>query len=643
MEPTRILIVEDETIVALDIQDRLQDLGYQVAGVADRGGDALAMAASTQPDLVLMDIQLKGHMDGVAVAEEIRRRWQIPVVFLTAFSEDSTLQRAKVTEPFGYIIKPFEDRELHATIEMAVYKHQAERRLRESEERFRSLFNGINDAVFVHELGPDGLPGRIVEVNDVACRRLGYTREELLGMVPMDVDAPETLVSLPAVLERLRAEGHAVWEGVHVSKDGRRIPVEISDRLFELRGGTFGVATVRDITERKQAEEENRRLRNYLTNIIDSMPSLLIGVDLNGCVTQWNAAAQARTKIGAEEARGQPLERVLPCLARHLDKVREAIRDGSVREESKIPEIIDGELCYEDVTVYPLRTSRIEGAVIRVDDVTDRVRIEEMMIQSEKMLSVGGLAAGMAHEVNNPLGVILQATQNVQRRLSIDLPINVRVAAACGTSLDKIRKYLELREIPTFLEDIRESGQRAAEIVSNMLSFSRKSEGGGAPTDLAELLDKTVSLAASDYDLKRCYDFRRIEIVREYEPGLPPVMCQAGKIQQVFLNILRNGAEAMRDVCDQGSDPRFILRVRREGSSVCVEIEDNGPGMDETVRKRVFEPFFTTKPPGIGTGLGLSVSYFIVTENHGGALSVVSRPGGGSRFIITLPVEGGVG
>jgi signal transduction histidine kinase len=308
--------------------------------------------------------------------------------------------------------------------------------------------------------------------------------------------------------------------------------------------------------------------------------------------------------------------------------------------ENRVPMMADGEIRYQDVTVYPLISNGVEGAVIRVDDVTERVQIEEMMIQSEKMLSVGGLAAGMAHEINNPLGAILQASQNIVRRVSPEFPVNLQVAESCGTNLDAVRRYLEQREVLSFLEDIRESGLRAAQIVENMLAFSRKPEAGGSSTDLAELLDRTLVLAGSDYDLKKRYDFRQIEIVRDYAPDTPPVICQAGKMQQVFFNILRNGAEAMRETRDGGRVPKLVLRVFPEGRMVRVEIEDNGPGMDEAIRKRIFEPFFTTKPPGSGTGLGLSVSYFIVTQDHKGSLAVVSQPGEGSRFIIELPVEG---
>jgi PAS domain S-box-containing protein len=406
------------------------------------------------------------------------------------------------------------------------------------------------------------------------------------------------------------------------------------------------VQQARFIMERKRAEDEARRLRNYLANIIDSMPSVLVGVDGEGKVTQWNASAWRMTGLKAEEAQGQPLGQVVPSLGYQLDRVRQAIKDRAVKSEIKVPRVVDGEIRYEDVTIYPLESNGVEGAVIRVDDVTERVRLEEMMIQSEKMLSVGGLAAGMAHEINNPLGVILQASQNVLRRVSPNLPANEEAAQECGTTLGAVRKYLERREIPLFLQDIRQSGERAAGIVQNMLSFSRKGEGVGVSADLAGLLDRTVELAGSDYDLKKNHDFRKIEVVREYQADVPPVVCQPNKIQQVFLNILRNGAEAMREHGAGGGEQdgergrsRFTLRLMKDGGMVRAEIEDNGPGMEEAVRKRIFEPFFTTKPPGKGTGLGLSVSYFIVTEEHGGTLSVESSPVSGAKFIIRLPVE----
>jgi signal transduction histidine kinase len=188
---------------------------------------------------------------------------------------------------------------------------------------------------------------------------------------------------------------------------------------------------------------------------------------------------------------------------------------------------------------------------------------------------------------------------------------------------------------------ILEAGNRAAAIVENMLSFARKGTQSLDPCDLAELLDKTVALAEKDYDLKKKYDFKQIRIEREYEENVPLVKCEYSKIQQVFLNILKNGAEAMAEWRDRNSGdqkiPKFILRVRHLDGTVLIEIEDNGPGIPEQVCKRIFEPFFTTKPVGVGTGLGLSVSYFIITQNHAGEMSVESEPGKGARFVIKLP------
>jgi len=346
-----------------------------------------------------------------------------------------------------------------------------------------------------------------------------------------------------------------------------------------------------------------------------------------------------------EEAKGKNFAHVFPKLSGKMEKVRQAIIKKEVQKDLKISSDIEGSTHFSDVTIYPLLTDGVEGAVIRIDDVTERVRIEEMMIQSEKMLSVGGLAAGMAHEINNPLAGIMQNVQVMRNRMSGKLNKNRTAAFECGTTIEKIEEYMKKRSMFSMIDAVMESGKRAAKIVDNMLSFSRKSDTRFARHPIGELLDKTIELAENDYDLKKKYDFRQIEIVRNYDPDTPPVLCEYSKIQQVILNILTNGAQAMVDGRGQEVDkdktsvPRFTLSVMPEKDMVRIEIEDNGPGMDGETRKRVFEPFFTTKAVGVGTGLGLSVSYFIITENHRGTLAVGSAPEEGARFIIRLPLE----
>ena len=392
----------------------------------------------------------------------------------------------------------------------------------------------------------------------------------------------------------------------------------------------------------RKSEKELKHLRNILSNIINSMPSILVGVDKKGLITQWNKEAEKNTGLMAEKAIGQPLEKILPRLKKELKKITHAIKTKKANTDPKVRHQKNGEVIYEDITIYPLITNGVEGAVIRIDNITERVRIEELMIQSEKMLSLGGLAAGMAHEINNPLAGILQNLQVIRNRLSGKSKKDHRAAEECKTTMEAIKAFQEKREIFDMIESVIISGKRAAQIVNNMLTFARKSEAIVSSHCLSKLLDKTLELCQNDYDLKKKYDFRKINLIREYAKDTPLIPCEPGKIQQVFLNVLKNGAQSMQEKSKfqkKEKEPIFILRVKKEKGLAVVEIEDNGPGMTEETRKRIFEPFFTTKKVGIGTGLGLSVSYFIITENHGGTMEVISSPGEGTRFIIKLPVE----
>lgn len=273
-------------------------------------------------------------------------------------------------------------------------------------------------------------------------------------------------------------------------------------------------------------------------------------------------------------------------------------------------------------------------------DITEHRKAQEMLIQNEKMITVGSLAAGMAHEINNPLAGILQGIQVIQDRVSPGLPANREAAQECGVSIDALNAYLVRRNIPEFLSAAREAGERAAAIVENMLNFCRKSEAEFSPQDIPHLLDKTIALAENEYDLKKKLDFRQIKITRDYTPDLPPVPCEAIEIQQVILNLLKNAAQALFQA--KPPIPRITLRTIKERHMIRIEVEDNGPGMTDEIRRRVFQPFFTTKGVGQGTGLGLSVSHFIITENHGGSMEVESIPGHGSTFFIRLPIHGKV-
>ncbi|MBG6288863.1 MULTISPECIES: sensor histidine kinase [Pseudomonas] len=426
-------------------------------------------------------------------------------------------------------------------------------------------------------------------------------------------------------LKRARDDAQeAVEQAQSLAEETRR-----SNRKLEL-----------EVQVRSKIEKKLTGFQHYLNSIIDSMPSALIAVDEQLYVTQWNQEASLLSGTSLDDAVNQPVFLAFPSLKPFLPQLTRAAEQHKVERVERVTWALTDAPRHYALTFYPLMGGTGRGAVIRIDDITDRLGMEEMMVQSEKMLSVGGLAAGMAHEINNPLGAILHNVQNIRRRLSPELPKNLEVAGEVGVRLDDLNHYLEAREIPKLMDGIQYAGSRAAKIVTHMLSFSRRSHRQMAACELPALLEQAVEIAGNDFDLTGGFDFKSLEIVHEYDPRLGPVPVIANEIEQVLLNLLKNGAQAihLRDDEEEGEYGRITLRTRLNPPWAEIHVEDNGCGMPENVRKRIFEPFFTTKEVGQGTGLGLSVSYFIVTNNHKGQMEVQSELGVGTCFTIRLPL-----
>jgi PAS domain S-box-containing protein len=397
-----------------------------------------------------------------------------------------------------------------------------------------------------------------------------------------------------------------------------------------------------DISERRQAEERLRQSEEKFSRLFRLSPDTIVLVNAeSGRLVDVNDSFVLLSGFARSEVLGRSL---LELAIYHEPDQREQFyaaleRDGTVRN-------FEIDIRCKDGSVTPCAVSSqymmIDGtphvlAVVR--DISQMKRMQELMIQSEKMRSVGGMAAGIAHEINNPLGIILQATHNIVQRTRPDFPKNIEAAGRIGLSMELFERYMRERKLDVFIADIQAAGVRAAEIIRRMLDFSRMSESGRKVCDLRRLVEQSVALAAPDYDLRRNYDFGRIRMEIDIPDGLPPIGCTETEIEQVFLNLLRNASQAMAEA--PTPEPRVRIHARALPGGVRIVVEDNGPGMDEEVRSRVFEPFFTTKAPGLGTGLGLSVSYFIVTKGHGGDMRVESEPGRGTRFIIDLPASAG--
>ena len=424
-------------------------------------------------------------------------------------------------------------------------------------------------------------------------------------------------------LKGARDEARDAFEQAHTQAEETRH----SNRKLEL-----------EVQVRSKIEKKLTGFQKYLNSIIDSMPSALIALDEQLFVSQWNQEATRLSGTRMDEALNQPIFLAFPRLKPYLQQIKRTIEQHRAETIERVSWMQDEKMQHYALTFYPLSGSGGRGVVIRIDDISQRLAMEELVVQSEKMLSVGGLAAGMAHEINNPLGAILHNVQNLRRRLSVELEKNHQYATDNNTNMQEINRYLEAREIPRLLGDIQQAGTRAAKIVKHMLSFSRRSNHQLQPCLLPAVIDQAVDIAGNDFDLAEGFDFKGVSILREFDPTLGPVPCTANELEQVLLNLLKNAAQAIH-LREQPTTPgQIILRTRLSPPWAEIQVEDNGCGMSELVRKRIFEPFFTTKEIGQGTGLGLSVCYFIITNNHHGQMEVQSRAGHGSCFILRLPL-----
>ena len=603
--------------------------GYDSAEALLASGDSIARLYLDAPErtLVLARLVEHGEIDNFRI--HFRR--------LDGGIRTGSLRARAKTSQSG---KPIM---IEGLMEDVTERVRAEEALLESRNLYQSLVEALPLSIMTFDRA-----GRVTFVNqfhlDVFARGrldraafVGRSIFELTGIISAGLGPKlagllegETVVLDGEFIPRLSGGGSA-WQSI------KGIPLRQEGRL------AGGILIREDITARKQAEERLLTAQQHIKNILDSMPSVVIGVDAEGRVTHFNHAAERETGLMASAAVGQRAQDVYPTLTAQMRRIAEAIKRRRPAKTENIARARGGRIEYDDVLIYPLAGDGASGAVVRIDDVTERVRIEQMMIQSEKMMSLGGLAAGMAHEINNPLGAVLQGVQNVVRRLDPAAPANAAAAAEAGLEPSALARYLDTRRVRYFLDGVAEAGERAAKIVAGMLDFSRRGAAEPVMVDAAALVEKTIALAANDYDLKKRFDFRQIEIIRDFDPSLPQIPCIPTEIEQVLLNLLKNAAQALAHGTPppEGAEveaPRIRISTRCEGASARINVSDNGPGMSEEVRRRVFEPFFTTKAPGTGTGLGLSVSYFIVTQNHGGELTVHSAPGQGAVFSIRLPL-----
>lgn len=537
--------------------------------------------------------------------------------------------------------------------------------LSESQTRLQKVINAAQDAIVM--LDPDGA---ITTWNDSAVRIFGYTEQEVIGRNFHRLIAPERYHKDHfSAFERFRntGEGSAVGSVVEVyaqRKSGEEFPVELALSTVQLNNQWHAIGIIRDASERKAIEAGLAQSRQELEDKHDQLESLFKLVEQGK--REWEETLDHLRDLVILTDADHRIRRFNRLLATTTGRdIRELtgldwreLLKGEGFECSNFGNMT-GEILHTrtgriyDINIYPIiHNGVVEGRVVSLNDTTDlRATTRELqkayaelkdaqlqIFQQEKMASIGQLAAGVAHEINNPMGFISSNLGTLNKyvdRLGEFIAAGDQVFAGftdtdATAALKELRKRLKidyvLGDSRQLIAESQDGATRVRRIVQDLKSFSRVDQAEIALINLNEALETTINIAWNE--------IKYVATLNREFGDIPEIRCYPQQLNQVFLNLLVNAAHALGD--KQGV---ITVRTWGEPSYVYVSVTDNGCGIPEEIRQRIFEPFFTTKDVGKGTGLGLSISYEIIRK-HGGEITVESEVGSGSTFIVRLPVEG---
>jgi PAS domain S-box-containing protein len=531
--------------------------------------------------------------------------------------------------------------------------HWALIRRRNRPDEFRRLVQFSVDKAAFSVLWLDS-EGQIVYSNEAACEQLGYSAQELLSLKVWAINPDYPPERYLAAWKKIQEQGSICVESRHRQKDGQIIPVEIVVRLVEFDGRPLACSFSREISERKAAEAAKEALRvdHCKSEIfINSVPSILIGLDAEGRIERWNLAAANTFGLPEADVRGKALSHcgvawVGSDIERELDSWKQLTRP--LRRDN-LPFDKNGSRRFLGLSISPVKFQDAirPGLLITGADTTERRHLEEQLRQAQKLEAIGQLAAGIAHEINTPTQYVSDNTTFVKESWPAISEL-LRQARAMheqclsGTvmpdALERFGRAMAeadldylLEEIPQAIAHSIEGVKRVAKIVRAMKEFSHPDSGEKCPVDLNRAIETTITVARNEWKYVA-------DVVTELDPELPPVPCHGGEFNQVILNLIVNAAHAIRENLPEGSKGQITIRTRATGDSVEVSIRDTGKGIPEAIRPRIFEPFFTTKEVGKGTGQGLTLAHTVIVKKHAGKIWFESEEGKGTTFFVRLPI-----
>jgi len=695
-----ILVVDDSKLIRLKLREVLEGDGYSVTEAGD-GVQALDAYERLQPDVVLMDA-IMPVMDGFTACARLQKLpggVRTPVLMVTTLDDDNSVNLAFKAGATDYITKP---------IHWAVLRHRVHRLLsaREAEEILKkrlayekmvsdisflslqiedkSLFlkkcleimgkNVDVSRIFIYEYDPEAetvgnifewlAPGIIPRKESLQDIPLNYVSwwinkikdQRLINCQDiediLDEQGKEILRSLGVksmLGVSLDIENHPCYIGLDECRFNRSWPDEDIDILrviAQMIGGALG---------RKQVENSLRKANVQIEQLLASISSVFIGVNWDNLIIQWNAAAERTFGIPAAAAKGMPFyecgirwdwdiiiknieEAIEKIAAKRLDELRYTRPDGK-----------EGLL---GITLNPVAgdDNKPPGYVLLGTDITELKKIESQLVFSQKMESIGQLAAGIAHEINTPMQYIgdnmvflMNSFGDICEffKLVNDLVASADKGLAPPELIERLKdihikldiNYLE-GEIPEAIEQTQKGIRRVTELVLAMKEFSHPGAKEKMFSDINSAIEGTITISKNEW--KYVADLETV-----LDRNLPRVYCVINEINQVVLNMIVNAAQSIKEVLQPESlyKGKIVITTREEGEYVQIIISDTGNGIPESIIHKIYDPFFTTKDVGKGTGQGLSIAHDIIVHKHGGSINVESEIGKGTTFTMSLPIK----
>jgi two-component system NtrC family sensor kinase len=624
----RVLVVDDEQSIRNMMRMTLELDGHQVI-LAEDGPTGLEMFKKESPDVVLLDVRLP-RMDGREVLTRIKALDpDSEVIIITGHGDLEMAVECLRREASNFLTKPVGEELLSISLRRSLEKVALKKKVKQYTTNLETLVREANVELEqayqfrenLIENSPDAIVsirkgGSIIIFNSAAERMLGYKKSEVLGkMSIVDVYPPGEAKRIMKDLRSKEFGGPGILqkrEMVVVDKQGNEIPVYLSAAILYQGGqeaGSVGIFT--DLREMKKLERRLLRTLQLRDNLIENSPSATIYVRKGGEIAIFNTAAEKLTGYRKEDVVGTMNIRKLykPGEAEQIMKEMRSNNYGGPgirqrremvildKDKNEIPVRLYAALLYED--------GQAVGSVGIITDQRERKALERQLLRSEKLASLGKLAAGIAHEINQPLTGVLTFAHLLKRKFQDDEPT---------------RKDLEVI--------VRET-TRIRGIVQGVLDFARETPMRKESRRIEQVLDQTLEIIVHQQR------FFGITLNKEYDTSLPDVVIDSNLMEQVFMNIILNAVDAMKGA------GTLTVRTRNADGWLEVDFIDSGCGMPEEILDKIFDPFFTTKDSteGMGMGLGLAVSYGIV-RNHNGDISVISKLGSGTIFTVRLPLDG---